>query len=71
MTAPEDLLTVDEVAALVRLPAGTLRSWRCQSKDKPQGPRSFKLGRRVVYSRADVEAWIEQQRETTSLGGAA
>ena len=25
------------------------------------GPRSFKLGRRVVYRRADIDAWIQAQ----------
>lgn len=27
-----------------------------------RGPRWYKLGRRVVYDRADVEAWLEAQK---------
>jgi predicted DNA-binding transcriptional regulator AlpA len=35
----------------------TLRYWRHLGT----GPRSFRLGRRVVYRLADVGAWIEAQ----------
>ncbi|MBA3250758.1 MAG: helix-turn-helix domain-containing protein [Geodermatophilaceae bacterium] len=52
-----DLLLTDEVAACIRVPAATLRYWRhCGT-----GPRSFKVGRRVMYRRADVEAWLDRQ----------
>ncbi len=67
MTAPDDLLVVAEVAELTRVPAGTFRSWR----HTDEGPPSFKLGRRVVYRRADVMAWIERQRESTTRGQVA
>jgi hypothetical protein len=49
-----DLLTVEEVAALTRKPVATLR-WL---KSTGQGPRCGKLGKRVIYRRADVESWI-------------
>ena len=49
-----DLLYTEEVAALARKPVATIR-WL---KAMGQGPRCGKLGRRVVYRRADVEAWI-------------
>lgn len=52
-------LTTDEVAELLRSPAETLRYWRHLGK----GPRSFKIGRRVLYDEADVMAWIATQRE--------
>lgn len=52
-----DLLTVAEVSAITRTPEATLRWFRHVGK----GPRSAKLGRRVVYRRADVEAWIDAQ----------
>jgi excisionase family DNA binding protein len=48
-------LTTEEVGAMVRAPAETVRYWRHIGK----GPRSFKVGRRVLYRRSDVEAWIE------------
>jgi predicted DNA-binding transcriptional regulator AlpA len=58
-----DLLYTEEVAALVRKPVATMRWFRATG----QGPKCGKLGRRVVYRRADVEAWIASAFE----GGAA
>lgn len=52
-----DLMTVPEVADEYRIPESTLRYYR----HRGEGPKSFKLGRRVVYKRSDVEAWIEAQ----------
>lgn len=52
-----DLMFVDEVSSATRIPEATLRWLRHMSR----GPRSFKVGRRVVYKRADVEAWLEEQ----------
>jgi hypothetical protein len=42
------------LASRERAPA-TLRYWRSVGDC---GPKSFKLGRRVLYRRADVERWI-------------
>lgn len=61
--ANDELLLIEEAAALTRQPVATLRWMRhCGT-----GPRSGKLGRRVVYKRSDVERWIEEQF-TGSLG---
>lgn len=62
----DEILTTAEVAALTKLPLGTLRYWRhLNVHAQPHqhiGPRSFKLGpRRVAYKRSDVEAWIARQ----------
>jgi predicted DNA-binding transcriptional regulator AlpA len=52
-------LTTAEVAEMLRAPVETVRYWRYVGK----GPKSFKLGgRRVLYSLADVEAFIEAAR---------
>jgi len=48
------LLTITEVAELLRAPVATLRYWRHLNA----GPPSFRLGRRVLYRREDVRAWI-------------
>lgn len=54
-----DLLTLADVTERYPIPAGTLRYWRhCGT-----GPKSFKLGRRVMYRKEDVDAWIEAQYE--------
>ena len=52
----ERLLTVREVAEMTRLPEATLRWFRHEGT---KGPKSAKLGRRVVYRESDVIAWIE------------
>jgi excisionase family DNA binding protein len=51
-----ELLTVAEVAEMTRLSVGTLRWWRSVGAG---GPPSIKLGRRVMYRRADVEKWMD------------
>lgn len=61
-TAP--ILTVPEVAEMLRTPPATLRYWRHVG----DGPPSFKIGRRVMYRAEDVEAWLEQQYATTASG---
>jgi predicted DNA-binding transcriptional regulator AlpA len=55
--ARDELLTISEVAAIVRAPIATLRYWRHLGT----GPRSFRLGRRVVYRVGDLRAWIDTQ----------
>ena len=49
-----ELLTIGEAAELLRTPVATLRYWRHRNT----GPRSFRLGRRVLYRRDDLHAWI-------------
>ncbi|HEY2297978.1 MAG TPA: helix-turn-helix domain-containing protein [Jatrophihabitans sp.] len=56
-----DLITITEASERLRTPAATLRYWRHVGV----GPKSFKIGRRVVYRRDDLEAWIETQRGQT------
>lgn len=54
----DPLMTTDEVSEFIRVPAATLRFWRHLGD---RGPRSFRLGRRVLYRRSDVEQWIDAQ----------
>lgn len=58
-TRDGELLTVADVAAMTRLPEGTLRYWRYAGSG---GPESIKLGRRVMYHRADVEKWLREAK---------
>ena len=55
---PPELLTITEAAELLRAPVATLRYWRHLGT----GPRSFRLGRRVLYRRDDLHSWIDTQR---------
>ncbi|MDR1185954.1 MAG: helix-turn-helix domain-containing protein [Bifidobacteriaceae bacterium] len=50
-------MTTKEVAELCRTSQETVRYWRHVGK----GPRGFKLGRKVLYRRRDVEAWLGDQ----------
>lgn len=54
------ILTLVDVHELTGVPIATLRYWRLQGNGA--GPKSFKLGRRVVYAKEDVDAWIAEQR---------
>lgn len=52
-----DLLTIEEVAQMTRTPVATLRWYRATGQG---GPKSAKLGRRVVYRLTDVQEWIDR-----------
>jgi len=61
------LLNQSEAASLCRLSPRTLERWRCRGG----GPVYRKLGRRVLYRPADVDAWINTRlRHSTSDMGA-
>jgi len=55
--ANDDLLTIAEVADLLRVPVATLRYWRHLGT----GPHSFRIGRSVRYWRTEVTGWLEEQ----------
>jgi predicted DNA-binding transcriptional regulator AlpA len=59
-----DKMSTNQVAAYIGTPIATLRWWRHENK----GPKSFRLGRRVVYARADVDRWVAEQRSATIRG---
>jgi len=59
-------MTTTEVAQLLRTSPETVRYWRHVGK----GPRSFKVGRRVLYDAADVQAWLQSAKDG-SLNGSA
>lgn len=58
MTVTEKFLTTADLATILRVPAETVRYWRHADK----GPKSFKIGRRVLYAESDVNDWINEQR---------
>ncbi len=55
--ANDTLMTMQEVADVVRVPVATLRYWRHLGT----GPRSFRIGRGVRYWRTEVLHWLENQ----------
>lgn len=62
-----EYLTTNEVAELCRTSPETVRYWRHNKR----GPRSLKVGRRVLYPAAEVRAWIESSPDEKQREGAA
>jgi Helix-turn-helix domain len=59
MTQTRRYLTTVEVADLARTSPETVRFWRHVGK----GPKSFKVGREVLYAVEDVERWLADARD--------
>jgi len=55
--AGDELMTLNEVAELVRVPEATLRYWRHLGT----GPHGFRIGRSVRYWRNEVIHWLDEQ----------
>lgn len=53
-----EILLLEEVSELTRVPVPSLRYYRHVGHG---GPKSFKVGNRVCYWRADVEQWLQEQ----------
>ena len=62
-SADQQLVSLAEAAEQFGVSVKTLRFWRYQGTG---GPKSFKLGRRVMYDRSDVLAWYQAQRATAN-----
>jgi excisionase family DNA binding protein len=62
---PDQLLTTDEAAALLRIGKNTLRNMRTAGK----GPRAVRIGEGraalVRYRRQEIAEWIEKNVERT------
>ncbi|MFZ4669914.1 MAG: helix-turn-helix transcriptional regulator [Microthrixaceae bacterium] len=56
-TPPDEVLTPDETAAFLKVPARTLDAWR----NRRTGPRYHRVGRHVRYLRAEVLEWLDAQ----------
>lgn len=59
----EMFVTPEQLAALLCLTTGTLAKWRITGR----GPRYVKMGSRVRYASADIDAWLAEhapQRST-------
>lgn len=62
------LMRPEQVAKLLGVKEGTLRSWRMAQPDRPMGPRFVKVGFNVMYDRADVLEWIESRKRSSTCG---
>lgn len=62
MSSTTQLLTPRETADRLGVAPKTLAKWRCESK----GPAFVRVGSRIMYSAADVEAFITALPRRTS-----
>jgi DNA-binding transcriptional MerR regulator len=61
-----DYLTTADLATLLRTSPETVRYWRHVGK----GPKSFKVGKKVLYAREDVERFITEARADAEVARA-
>ncbi|MFN8195957.1 MAG: helix-turn-helix domain-containing protein [Nocardioidaceae bacterium] len=54
----DELLTLDDVAEILRTPVNTVRWWRQEGT----GPEFFKIGRRLYTTVGDLRTFIRMQR---------
>ncbi len=54
---PDELLTPDETAKILRQKVQTLAAWRSDGR----GPSYMKLGRAVLYPRSEITNWMAGQ----------
>lgn len=55
LTEPSEYLTGPELASLLRTSPETVRYWVHIGK----APRSIKIGRKRLWKRSDVDAWLD------------
>lgn len=58
-----DLLSIDEVSEMTRIPVNTLRYYRSVGAD---APASIKVGRRVRYPEDGVRRWLAERGDRDS-----
>lgn len=60
--APQIYIDTAEAARLIGLSPGTLAKWRLSG----YGPIFAKLGRRVIYRKADIDEWLADKRHSST-----
>ena len=57
--AADQLLTLDDVAAALQVPKGTVYKW-CAAGGR-RFPRCLRLGKHIRVRQSDLDTWIEEQ----------
>ena len=65
MTNNNERCDLKAAADYVGLSVATMRNYRAQSK----GPQSFRIGGKVMYSRAGLDSWIASEMAGSTRGG--
>ncbi|MDP8927469.1 MAG: helix-turn-helix domain-containing protein [Actinomycetota bacterium] len=64
MDRHDELLTVKQLAELLKVPVGTIYRWRYMGI----APRGIRMsGRHVRFRRSDVEAFLEERSDPQSV----
>jgi predicted DNA-binding transcriptional regulator AlpA len=63
--AVDELLTIEQTAQVLGVSPKTLHNKRSQGR----GPLSFRVGKRIMYRRSDLDAYLESARVATLRGG--
>ena len=53
----DEILTVEDVAKILKVPVGTIRKWRSEKT----GPKGFRVGKYVRFRRSSVDLFIEER----------
>lgn len=67
MAHADELLSAREVAELMNVALNTVYTMRHYGR----GPASYRRGKRLVFRRTEVEAFLARERETTLRGEGA
>jgi hypothetical protein len=59
---PPSLLSEKDVASKLLVTPNTLSKWRIDGR----GPRFIRVNRRIAYDPADVAAWLDARRVTST-----
>lgn len=59
------ILRLEQITERTGIPLATLRWYR----QRGMGPKTWKLGRRVVAYEDDVQAWLDEQATNSAGGG--
>jgi excisionase family DNA binding protein len=62
VTGLEPLLSVDQLADYLGVPVKTVYDWRRTG----HRPAAYRVGRFLGYAVSDVQAWLAEQRDTSS-----
>jgi len=64
-----DLISTDTAACLLNIKTGTLRLSRVRGLlGGRSAPKYLKIGRKVVYERAEIDRWINQLKRFGNTG---
>jgi len=61
VTDVEPLITLEQTATNLGIATQTLYDWRKHGR----GPKGYRIGGRIQFRWSEVEAWLQEQRETT------